>query len=275
MEETVQVYVYDLSQGLARQMSPMLLGKQINGVWHTSIVVGGTEYYYGHGIQRSMAGMTPFGRPQEIINLGTTQVPNVVRVEYLQELASDNFRPERYNLLRHNCNTFSNEFATFLTGSGIPSHITNLPDEVMATPFGQMLMPYLELMETRLGSVQQSDAAINGIAPTAATPQAGAAAAVAAAVTDALSSAAASSSSVQQEATVAAAGEVSAAALKAPQPAEAQKSKAAAQAQTVAAVKARFEQQIRDTYLQLLAQGLTESEAMVKAAEKVATMVRS
>ena len=29
------------------------------------------------------------------------------------------------------CNNFSNEFATFLTGSGIPPHITNLPAEVL------------------------------------------------------------------------------------------------------------------------------------------------
>ena len=29
------------------------------------------------------------------------------------------------------CNNFSDEFATFLTGSGIPPHITNLPAEVL------------------------------------------------------------------------------------------------------------------------------------------------
>lgn len=43
------------------------------------------------------------------------------------------YRPETYHLLDHNCNTFSNEVAQFLTGKGIPSHITNLPQEILNT----------------------------------------------------------------------------------------------------------------------------------------------
>ena len=60
----VQLYIYDLSQGMAKALSPMLLGKQIDGVWHTSIVLheeGGKriEYFYSSGIQKAPAG-TPF-----------------------------------------------------------------------------------------------------------------------------------------------------------------------------------------------------------------------
>ena len=43
------------------------------------------------------------------------------------------FRPECYHLLDHNCNTFSNEVAQFLTGKPIPSYVTNLPGEVLQT----------------------------------------------------------------------------------------------------------------------------------------------
>ena len=32
--ETVQLYVYDLSNGLARQLSPMLLNKQVTQTFH-------------------------------------------------------------------------------------------------------------------------------------------------------------------------------------------------------------------------------------------------
>ena len=39
-----------LIQGMAKGMSQMFLGKQIDGVWHTSIVVYGVEYYFGGGI---------------------------------------------------------------------------------------------------------------------------------------------------------------------------------------------------------------------------------
>jgi hypothetical protein len=86
--------------------------------------------------------------------------------EFLVDI-SDRFSPQNYNLFHHNvcpwrmllvcllrmvtlscrahhgpvrsdpswslfsqCNNFSDEFATFLTGSSIPPHITNLPSEV-------------------------------------------------------------------------------------------------------------------------------------------------
>jgi len=46
---TVTLYVYDISQGMARQLSMPILGKQIDGVWHTSVVCYGKEYFFGSG----------------------------------------------------------------------------------------------------------------------------------------------------------------------------------------------------------------------------------
>ena len=46
----VSLHVYDLSGGMAKSMSKQLVGKQIDGIWHTGIVVYGKEYYYGGGI---------------------------------------------------------------------------------------------------------------------------------------------------------------------------------------------------------------------------------
>lgn len=40
----VELYVYDLSRGLARTMSTSFLGVQIDAVYHTSIVMEGVEY---------------------------------------------------------------------------------------------------------------------------------------------------------------------------------------------------------------------------------------
>lgn len=53
MSETFKVVlrVYDLSQGMAKVLSPSIIGKQIDGVWHTGIVVYGKEYFYSGGIQ--------------------------------------------------------------------------------------------------------------------------------------------------------------------------------------------------------------------------------
>ena len=46
----VQLYVYDISQGLTKQFGPTLLGIPIEGIWHTGVVVYGQEYFYGGGI---------------------------------------------------------------------------------------------------------------------------------------------------------------------------------------------------------------------------------
>lgn len=40
----VQLYTYDLSQGLARSMSAALLGVQLDALYHTSIVLENVEY---------------------------------------------------------------------------------------------------------------------------------------------------------------------------------------------------------------------------------------
>jgi PPPDE putative peptidase domain. len=40
-------------------------------------------------------------------------------------------RSQAYDLFRHNCNNFSNDFAMFLLGKGIPEHIINMPQAVL------------------------------------------------------------------------------------------------------------------------------------------------
>jgi hypothetical protein len=54
MSFQVALNVYDLSGGMASQFSRQLTGKQIDGIWHTGIVVYGKEFYYGGGISWDM-----------------------------------------------------------------------------------------------------------------------------------------------------------------------------------------------------------------------------
>lgn len=148
--EVVQLYVYDLSRGMASALSPALLGQQIDGIWHTSVVIGGEEHYFGGGINVAVpAGSTPYGKPVEIVDLGHTHLPRDVRESLLVDL-SESFTPESYSLINFNCNTFADEYARLLTGRGVPDHITGLPAAVLATPFGQMLLPMMQDMETRM-----------------------------------------------------------------------------------------------------------------------------
>ncbi|XP_019166134.1 PREDICTED: desumoylating isopeptidase 1-like [Ipomoea nil] len=150
-EETysVMLNVYDLSQGLAKQLSSAFLGTCIEGIWHTGVVVYGYEYYFGGGIQHEPAGCTPYGTPLRVIDLGTTEVTKDVFEMYLQEI-SPRYRAETYNLMAHNCNNFSNEVAQFLVGTTIPDYILDLPNEVMNSPMGPLMLPMIKQLETTL-----------------------------------------------------------------------------------------------------------------------------
>lgn len=79
----------------------------------------------------------------EIIPIGETSLPIEIILEYLDSLKQI-YTPESYDLFLHNCNNFSNDFAMFLVGKGIPEHITSLPRTVLNTPFGQMLRPQID-----------------------------------------------------------------------------------------------------------------------------------
>jgi len=75
---SVQLYVYDLTNGMARQLSRQMTGRQIDGIWyavaindfrgcwatyvcipglrHTSVIVFGKEVFYGQGIHITAPG---------------------------------------------------------------------------------------------------------------------------------------------------------------------------------------------------------------------------
>lgn len=143
------VNVYDLSQGLARQLSTTFLGKAIEGIWHTGVVVYGKEYYFGGGIQHSPTGQTPYGKPWKVVELGVTHVPMEMFEEFLEEI-SPRYTAETYSLLHHNCNNFSNEVAQFLVGCNIPDFVLRLPQEVMNSPMGPLIMPMIMQFEATL-----------------------------------------------------------------------------------------------------------------------------
>ena len=52
---------------------------------------------------------------------------------------SPKFTVQTYDLFRNNCNNFTDECSQFLIGKGIPSHIVNLPLDVLKTPMGAMI----------------------------------------------------------------------------------------------------------------------------------------
>ncbi|KAI1753472.1 DUF862-domain-containing protein [Xylaria castorea] len=141
----VHLLVYDLSGGLARQLSMGMLGFQLDAIYHTSIELEGTEYVYDGGINAIRPGSSHLGRSLERIYLGNTELPLEVIIEYLDSMR-EIYTPQAYDLFRHNCNNFSNDFSTFMLGKGIPEHIANMPQAVLDSPFGRMLQPQLAQM---------------------------------------------------------------------------------------------------------------------------------
>lgn len=153
MPEPVTLAVYDLSQGLARQLSPAFLGRQIDGIWHTGVRVYGREYYFGGGICTGMPGATPYGTPVSTEHLGNTEKSYGEFSQFLSSIMRE-MSIATYHLLDNNCNHFSDRCSMFLVGRHIPRHILELPQQAMSSPLGPMLRPIIDSMQTAI--VQQS-----------------------------------------------------------------------------------------------------------------------
>ncbi|KAH6686712.1 PUL domain-containing protein [Plectosphaerella plurivora] len=139
----VHLLIYDLSRGLASQMSQGLLGFHLDAIYHTSIELKGREYVYQGGIQSIIPGSSHHGRPLERRKLGVTELPMDVVYQFVDSMRPV-FTAQAYDLFKHNCNNWSDTFAKFLLGTGIPDHIVNMPQAVMDSPMGRMLISGLD-----------------------------------------------------------------------------------------------------------------------------------
>jgi hypothetical protein len=144
---TVSLYRYDLSHGMARSMGPMLIGRPLEGIWHTSIVVFGKEYYFDGGVgivADANPGRTRFGTPYRTEVLGQTSKRQEEFFAWTQRQRTSGFGPNDYHLLQNNCNSFSDAASMFLLGRHIPQDVLDMIPTLLATPVGQMLRPMLE-----------------------------------------------------------------------------------------------------------------------------------
>ena len=152
-EETgspVQVYVYDLSRGLARVYSPMMLGFQIDAIYHTSVVVRGKEYYLDQGIKSHPVHQSAhfkYGIPIEKIDVGETFIDDEILNDFINDLNNHEemkYHAQSYDLFTNNCNHFTNVLIEFLCDSQLDERILKLPEAVLASPAGQMLKQMIE-----------------------------------------------------------------------------------------------------------------------------------
>ena len=156
----VHLAVYDLSHGMARQMSAQFLGPQfaLDLIPHTALVVFGREYFFGGGIQhedprqfRQMTGM----HPVQTLELGHTSVSQAEFEQWCQRcMQNGRYTAASYDLLERNCNNFSHDAALegLQLAHGVPAWILEVPRKFLSSPMGQMVRPMLQNMQVTGGS---------------------------------------------------------------------------------------------------------------------------
>jgi hypothetical protein len=146
---SVKLHVYDLSGGLCSALSTQLLGRHFEAIYHTGVVAFGREWFFGGGIFNDAPGQTHYGTPLRVVDLGVTALDEATFIEFLDGIRP-RFRMQDYDLVRHNCNNFSEEIVQFLTGRSIGDDILTLPQQLIATPLGASLRPMLEAQQQRM-----------------------------------------------------------------------------------------------------------------------------
>jgi len=156
----VELLLYDISQGASKRFSWALLGREFEAIYHSSVLVFGSEYWYGGRVFKTIPPCVKcFGMPlsESVVKLRPSHYhPDLMSVHLGYTLATagefriflssnlvKKYRTDNYDVLTRNCNGFSNEAVDFLTGASIPEQVINLPQLVMATTTAKLLRPLL------------------------------------------------------------------------------------------------------------------------------------
>lgn len=168
----VQAYIYDITQGFAKQMSMALLGKQVDYIPHTGVVVFGKEYFFGSGPCIGEPGKTVPCQPHHILELGETSKSCEELEAYISSTLASQYTPEQYNLCTHNCNHYADAVAKFLLGDdkGLPHEVVNIADVALSTPQGQNIRAMIENMESSMRNQMGGTSAFNPYGNVGAAP---------------------------------------------------------------------------------------------------------
>lgn len=179
MSNVVKLLIYDISYGNGKHISK-LLGCDIQYVYHTAIVVYGHEIYFGGAKDdNNVQCVSPFDcrnlcdlcqdndgifcypenylrdnnnfHPIEVLDMGRTNMTEEQLIGFLTFLqnnldTSKCFRKKNYNILKYNCNTFTNYLCRHMINREIPYYILDLPNRILNTSIGRFIdtfFPYL------------------------------------------------------------------------------------------------------------------------------------
>ena len=150
----VYLYMYDISNGMAKMLSPMILGRQMEAIWHTSIVVNDVEYLFAgdSGIISSTPETTPFGTPQERRFMGVTDKSRSEFEAWNVIQEREKFGNGDYNIINRNCNHYTEDALRFLCNVAQPDTVGKMTETVMSTPLGQIITQFVEGITQQLNA---------------------------------------------------------------------------------------------------------------------------
>ena len=146
-EDTVQVYVYDLSQGPSQSLLAHALGHSDGR--HLPHLGGypKQKYYLDQGIKvNSPPGHTKYGTPIEVLEIGTTGVDDELLNDFINELKNHDemkYHAVNYNLFTNNCNHFTDVVIDFYVAKFRGQDIKVARHGVKHAPNGQLLQQML------------------------------------------------------------------------------------------------------------------------------------
>lgn len=139
----VTLHLYDISHGAAQKVSPWLVSKQLEGLWHSGICVFGKEYFFSRDTVFDEAGATSFGKPEKVLHLGTT----LWRQSELHKFIVDDLKPVfhrgTYDIIDNNCNHFTNRVSQYLLGKALPDEVLEQPACLKSSAAVRTLRPIL------------------------------------------------------------------------------------------------------------------------------------
>ncbi|CAI2375599.1 unnamed protein product [Moneuplotes crassus] len=140
--------------GLCKSHSQELFGYQSDGIYHTAVSVYGTEYYCGSGTKGRAEGSSP--GLEKAVDFGETKLDKETFLEFIKSI-HPKYSRKKYDLAKNNCNHYSNEIIEFLTGNSVPKELLDQASEVIKTPIGKALTPFIQ---AQLGAFLKREADI-------------------------------------------------------------------------------------------------------------------
>lgn len=139
----VTLHLYDLSAGMAPKISPWLLGRQVEGIWHTGVVAFGHEFYFTHDCGFDDPGCTRFGAPTRVIRLGHTLRSQPDLHRYIVDEMKPVFHRDTYDVVNHNCNHFADRICMFLGGLRLPDDVLQQPEYLLVSGAVRFVKPLM------------------------------------------------------------------------------------------------------------------------------------